>query len=147
MSGGVWPEGTHESRTCAVHPFGYHREQRVNDAPSRTVFRDPRWGGLPRRCEWLEHELDASGREQDFIDELWMRERAGRGHGLAIVGTALAAVTVVAVIMAGGSIAAAVAALLGGGAAVLLLDRGDAALHRERLRRIRDWHRRVGSPR
>ncbi|MDN4489475.1 hypothetical protein QQX13_01390 [Demequina sp. SYSU T00068] len=147
MSGGVWPEGTHESRTCSVHPFGYHRSKRVNDAPSRTVFRDVRWGGLPRRCEWLEHELDVSGREPDFIDELWIRERSGRGHGLAVIGVTLTAAVLVSLILAGTTTVAAVITVVIGGALVLGLDRGDAALHHERLRRIRDWHKRVGSPR
>lgn len=142
-----WPEGTHESRTCAVHPFGYHRQPRVNPAPSRHVFRGAGWGGLPQRCEFLEHELEASDRERDFIDELWIRERATRGHGLAMAGASVLAAVVLAIVMGGATATAGVLALLIGGAVVIGLDRVDDAVHRERLRRIRDWHRRVGSPR
>lgn len=132
---------------CPVHPYGYHRGPRVNAPGRRDVFRHSSPIGFPARCDRLERELEEADREVDFIDELWERERTSRGHGLAIVGAA-ATIAVVGALLVGAASSFAIAvAALAGGAATALLDRGDAALERERLRRIRDWHKRVGAPR
>ncbi|MDN4474573.1 hypothetical protein QQX09_01765 [Demequina sp. SYSU T00192] len=149
MSGlpGRAPE-THEGAPpCPVHPYGFHARPRVRPAGSPTVFRDASPIGLPARCAQLEHELDDADRELEFIDELWMRERAARGFGLTLLGVALAAALVAALVLGSASTGAVVAAVLVGGAVTVGLDRADRAIHRERLRRVRDWHRRVGTPR
>lgn len=140
----VEPEG---EPPCPVHPYGYHRRPRVNPARRRHVFRHVSPVGLPARCARLELELDRADRELDFLDELWVRERANRGHGLAVVGAAVVGAVVAALVLGSATTSVVVIALLAGGALVAGLDRIDGALHRERLRRIRDWHRRVGTPR
>ncbi len=137
---------TPEPTPCPVHAYGYHHQPRIAEAPGRTVFRHHSPIGLPARCARLEEELDEADRERDFIDELWLRERTTRGHGLALVGVAVAVAVVLALALGDAADAAVVAAAAVGGLAVALLDRADAAIHRERLRRVRDWHRRVGSP-
>ncbi|WP_062466489.1 DUF1761 domain-containing protein [Demequina maris] len=149
MSGlpGRAPE-THEGAPpCPVHPYGFHTRTRVRPVGSPTVFRDASPVGIPARCPQLEHELDEADREVDFIDELWMRERAARGFGLTLLGIALVAAVVIALVLGAAGTVAIVAAVLVGGAVVIGLDRADRAIHRERLRRVRDWHRRVGTPR
>lgn len=133
---------------CPVHPYGYHSKPRVRREGGRGgVFRHTSPIGFPARCPQLEDELESADRELDLIDELWMREHAPSGHGLAILGAALVAAVAVGLALADVATAAVVAAIVVGGLAVAGLDRGDRALHRERLRRVRDWHRRVGTPR
>ena len=136
-----------EAAPCPVHPYGYHLRDRVLPAPSRTVFRHGSPIGFPARCARLESELDNSERERDFIDELWVRERSARGHGLATVAAGAVLAVVVALVVTSASVTAVFACAAAGGLIVAGFDRADAAVQRERLRRIRDWHRRVGSPR
>ncbi|WP_062520685.1 hypothetical protein [Demequina silvatica] len=132
---------------CPVHPYGFHQRPQVRELGARTVFRTAPVHGLPARCALLEEELMESERELDLLDELWRREHAAPGHGLAILGTAIAAAVVIALVLTGVATAGAVAATVVGGLAVVGLDRGDRALHDSRLARVRDWHRRVGTPR
>lgn len=136
-----------EAPACPVHPYGYHLRGRVNPAGSRRVFRDGSRAGVPARCAHLELELDESGRERDFIDELWLRERAPRTRRLTVLAVLVAAAVVLWCSLAGAAVPALLAVLAGGGAAVMLADRVDAAVQAERLRRVRDWHKRVGTPR
>ena len=129
---------------CPVHPYGYHLRPRVAGAGSRAVFRDGSVLGLPARCALLEEELLESDRELDFIDELWVRERAAGSRGFTALTAALtAAALVIAVI--DGAAAWTVAGVLGA-VATLGVAHAEAAVDRARLRRIRDWHRRVGVP-
>ncbi len=130
---------------CPVHPYGYHQRPRVNPEGSRTVLRNTSVVGIAARCPRLEEELLESEREIDFIDELWVRERATRGHGFVVLGVALVAALVALVMVNAASVGVETGAILAGGVLIVALDRADAALQRERLRRIRDWHKRVGS--
>ncbi|WP_296664406.1 hypothetical protein [Demequina sp.] len=131
---------------CPVHPYGYHERPRVNAAGARTVLRSTSVVGIPARCARLEEELLDSDRELDFIDELWVRERSARGHGLAALGIALVVAWAVLLMVNDAASSVQTGAILAGGLLIVALDRGDGALQRERLRRIRDWHKRVGSP-
>ena len=140
-------EGAPETAPCPVHPYGYHERSRVRPVGSSTVFRHTSPIGFPARCARLESELDASDRERDFIDELWVRERASRGHGLALTGAGAVVAVIAALVVTSAAVPAVLVCAVAGGLAITALDRVDVAIQRERLRRIRDWHRRVGSPR
>lgn len=132
---------------CPVHAYGYHSRSRINAAGSRTVFRHPMGLGFPARCQRLEEELDLSGREVDFIAELWVRERAVRVRALpSLVGAAGGGVVVAACALEWSALAVTVTVLA---AAVVVtgVARLDAAVRLATLRRLRDWHRRVGAPR
>ncbi|WP_062293576.1 hypothetical protein [Demequina phytophila] len=132
---------------CPVHPYGFHQRAQVREEGARTVFRPAPVHGLPARCALLEEELMESERELDLLDELWRREHAAPGHGLAILGVTVTVAVVVALVLTGVATAGVVLATLAGGLAVVGLDRADRALHDSRLARVRDWHRRVGTPR
>lgn len=141
------PTDRHGATPCPVHPYGYHRRVRVNPAGRRPVFRERSPIGVPARCVYLEEALLEADREEEFRDELWMRERATRGHGLAMIGAILAAAIVSALVLLEADTIPTLVALVVGVLAVIALARADVSIQRERLRRIRDWHRRVGTPR
>jgi altronate dehydratase len=100
--------------------------------------------GLPARCALLEEELLESDRELDFIDELWVRERAAGSRGFTALTAALTAAALVIAVIDGATMWVVIGVL--GAAATLGVAHAEAAVDRARLRRIRDWHRRVGVP-
>ncbi|WP_062378196.1 hypothetical protein [Demequina pelophila] len=136
-----------EAPPCPVHPYGYHHSPRLHPRGRQSVFRHHSPIGLPARCPQLEDELHAADREEEFLDELWIRERATRGHGLAMLGAAVVAAVVTVLILMGAAVGVEVAVIVMGVVVIAGLSRVDVRIQRERLRRIRDWHRRVGVPR
>ncbi|SEI89148.1 hypothetical protein [Demequina mangrovi] len=141
------PERHEGAPACPVHPYGYHLKPRVNEAGSTRVFRDASVLGVPRRCALLEEELMESERELDLLDELWVRERAANGRPATVIGAAAGAAVAVTVALSDASTGAAVATGIVAAGGVLAIARAEAVAVATRLRRIRDWHRRVGVPR
>lgn len=137
---------------CPVHPFGYHARPRVRARGSRHVFRDSTWVGFPQRCPALEMELEDADREGDLVDELWLRERSSSSTAVltvlatfsgALMGVVLTVIYGDVTDVTPGLVWLAVAILAGVGIATGLVARRRDQV----LRRIRDWQRRVGSPR
>ncbi|WP_297081283.1 hypothetical protein [uncultured Demequina sp.] len=134
-----------EEPTCAAHPYGYHRRSRVSQRPDRVLV-EPGFVGLPARCITLERELEEADRVDDFVRQLWVVERQGRG-GLSVLLVAFAAIVMMVLAAVAGDVQWGSGLATGVVGVAVLGVAGEAAVlraHRARLRRVYEWRQYVG---
>jgi len=137
--------GVTDEPTCAAHPYGYHRRSRISQRPDRVLV-EPGFVGLPARCVTLERELEESERVDDFVRQLWVVERQGRG-GLSVLLVVGAIVALIAIAAVAGQIewgAGVVGAVVGVAALGVAGEWAVLRAHRARLRRVYEWRQYVG---